>query len=129
MKKSLDLERLLGEIPKQIIWGRKAPEEETQLAQFFRWIAWVSEQSTAELSVAMGLHNSAFFWNMRIRAGGAAPGFLIKAYTYLEEELFPGCPIDIRQLKLLGELTGDQPDRWQALVKQIQEFCTERAKT
>ena len=136
MSYSFNIQRVLGAIPENIVWGRRTPEDETQLAQFFRWIAYVSELSTAEIAERMGLHSTVFFWNLRVkrlRNGskpteevGASPGFLLKAYTFLMEDLFPGCPIDIRQLKVLGETTGDKPDRWKALVAQIQAHYKEQ---
>jgi len=126
MKTPAIKERVFEKIPEHIVWGRRPPKEETQLACFFRWIAWVEGKSVLELAAAMGVQGSAFYWNMRHREGGASPGFLLKAYAYIQDVVFPGCPIDIRQLLVLGELRGSHEDRWRALVEQIRAFEREK---
>lgn len=126
MKSPAIRERVFEKIPAHIVWGRRPPKEETQLACFFRWVAWVTDQSVLEIAEQMDVQGSAFYWNMRHREGGVSAGFLLKAYAYLQDVAFPGCPIDVRQLLVLGELRGSDEDRWRSLVEQIRDFEKEQ---
>ena len=118
IKTKLNLERVSEPVPKHIVWGKRTPSEENQLAPFLRWLAWVSDSSVSKIAKDIGYTNNAFYVNCR--ATGASAKFREAVFIWTQD-LFPGCPIDLRQIMEIAKLTGEDLDRWSSIVDQIRD--------
>jgi len=101
--------------------------DESDLGQFIRWYAEITDQKLAGISVRMNRHFTGFFRSMS--AGKASPGFCMELYELLEMDLGKDAT-QITRVEGLARMSrisaGSGGSSWKKIARKIRKLLLEK---